>query len=57
MTEMMRNLIQIESRLATLSCLEGHTITETMIGLLLDTCETLNSIIDDLKEMEREEAR
>ena len=52
MTKMMQKLIQIEARLSTLACFEGHTITEMLVEMLLNSCDMLNGMIDDLKEKE-----
>ncbi len=52
MTEIIYKLFQLSGMLATMSTLEGCTITEQMTTMLLDNCEMLDCIIADLKKME-----
>lgn len=48
MSEIMRKLYQIGGMMEMLACLEGCTITPQMASLLIDACEMLDGVTQEL---------
>lgn len=52
MSEILKKLCQISGMMEMLACLEGCTITPQTSSLLIDACEMLDGVVNDLMKME-----
>lgn len=52
MTENMKKLCEISGMLEMLSCMEGCTVTSHMTSLLVDACEMIDGVVNELMKEE-----